>query len=154
MSLPTLWLRALHARPAQQLHTLVEQLGTQAGWQVRPKALPQSGLGMLQLTDSALQDNFNLGEIPLSTAWVEIALADGSSVEGAAQLMDESHQQAGNLAVCDAVLRHRLPGCELIEQEIAMGMEELAQRRRERQSMLARTRVDFSLLDRIDDDDE
>jgi alpha-D-ribose 1-methylphosphonate 5-triphosphate synthase subunit PhnG len=147
-------LRALHARPADELHALVHQLGQQAGWHVRNKALPQSGLAMLQLTDSALQDNFNLGEIPLSTAHVEIVLADGSSVEGAAQVMDEGHQLAENLAICDAVLRHRLPGCECIEQAVTEGMATLAQHNRERQAMLAGTRVDFSLLDSVDDDED
>jgi alpha-D-ribose 1-methylphosphonate 5-triphosphate synthase subunit PhnG len=147
-------LRALHTRPAEHLHSLVDELARQSAWQVSPKALPQSGLGMLQLTDSALQDNFNLGEFPLSTAWVVIRLSDGRTVEGAAQVMDDRQQLAEHLAVCDAVLRHRLPGCERVEQEIAHGMEDLARLNRERQAMLVRTRVDFSLLDSIDDDDE
>jgi alpha-D-ribose 1-methylphosphonate 5-triphosphate synthase subunit PhnG len=153
VSLPAPWLRALSAHPPEQLQALVNELADQGGWQISPKALPQSGLGMLQLTDSALQDNFNLGEFPLSTAWVVIRLADGRNVEGAAQVMDDRHQLAEQLAVCDAVLRHCLPGHERVEQAIAKGMATLARIDRERQAMLARTRVDFSLLDRLDDDD-
>lgn len=154
MTLPSLWLRALHTRPADHLHSLVRELGEQAGWRVRDKTLPQSGLAMLQLTDSALQDNFNLGEIPLSSAHVVISLADGSEVEGAAQVMGEGRQLAASLAVCDAVLRHRLPGFERVEDAVSQGMATLSQQHRERQSMLARTRVDFSLLDSVDDDDD
>lgn len=152
MSLPTLWLRALHTHSPAHIHTLVEQLGARNKWSVRPRVLPETGLGMLQLTDSALQDNYNLGEFPLSTAWVEIVMADGNRVEGAAQVMDDRIQVAEDLATCDAVLRHRLPGFEQVEQAVTDGMDALAQKNRERHAMLTRTRVDFSLLDSIDDD--
>jgi alpha-D-ribose 1-methylphosphonate 5-triphosphate synthase subunit PhnG len=85
---------------------------------------------------------------------VEVVLADGGCVEGAAQVMDEGHRLAENLAVCDAVLRHRLPGCERVEAAVTQGMTTLSQRNRERQAMLASTRVDFSLLDSVDDDED
>jgi alpha-D-ribose 1-methylphosphonate 5-triphosphate synthase subunit PhnG len=148
------WQRALSTRPADQLQALVRQLVAQGDWQLRPKALPQTGLGMLQLTDSALQDNYNLGEFPLVSAWLVISLPDGRSVEGAAQLMDDRRALAEALAVCDAVLRHRLPGWELVEDQLAAGLAALEQQDRERDTMLARTRVDFSLLDAVDDDDD
>jgi len=154
MSASRQWQRALSTRPVERLQALVRELVEQGDWQLQPKALPQTGLGMLQLTDSALQDNYNLGEFPLSSAWLVISLPDGRSVEGAAQLMDDRAGLAESLAVCDAVLRHRLPGWERIEDELATGLAALAAQDRERDAMLATTRVDFSLLDSVDDDDD
>jgi len=154
MNHDTHWLRALLARPAERIQTLAQQLCEQGGWQLSPKALPQTGLGMLQLTDSALQDGYNLGEFPFSSAWLTITLPDGRRVEGAAQVMDDRVALAEALAVCDAVLRHCLPGREAVEDELSAGHADLITQQRERDAMLARTRVDFSLLDSNDDDED
>ena len=147
------WLRALHSRPTADIQALSERLCRQGDWRIQPKTLTQAGLGMLQLRDSAHLDNYNLGEIPLASAWLVIELPSGETFEGAAQVMDDKPEIAEALAVCDAVLRHQLPGVEEVEAELARGFTALAQQARERRAMLARTRVDFSLLDSGDDDE-
>ena len=64
------WLVALSHAPEQELCQLVERLCSD--WTLRPKALPQEGLGLLKLQDSALGDEFYLGEFPLATCWVTV----------------------------------------------------------------------------------
>lgn len=154
MTTSTHWLRALRARPGKHIRTLAASLCEQGGWQLRHKTLPQAGLGMLQLADNALNDRYNLGEFPFASAWLAITLPDGRTVEGAAQIMDDDLALAEALAVCDAVLRHQLPGWEAVQDELAAGLARLDAEQRERAAMLARTRVDFSLLDASDDDDD
>ena len=51
--------------------------------------LPQSGLGLMHLSDSALNDGFYLGEIPVSRAHVRVKCADGRSGEGGAVLLHD-----------------------------------------------------------------
>ena len=81
------WPRLLAALPAPQVKRCADELASR--WQVADVALPQSGLGLLQLQDSALGDRYFLGEIPLARAHVRLVRADGQSTEGAAQLLDD-----------------------------------------------------------------
>ena len=146
-----IWVHALTALPADELLGLTASLSDD--WQVRPKAIPQAGLGMLRLNDSAFDEPFFLGEFPLASAWLEVQTPDGVIAEGAAQLMDERLELAEALALCDAILAHRLPGWEQLAQLLEQGMARREQIRRERTQMLAGTQVDFSLLEDAGDDD-
>lgn len=147
----TEWSRALNAVPTQLLLAVTAELA--ADWTLQPKAIPQSGLGMIQLNDSAFDEPFYLGEFPLASAWVEVRTADGQVAEGAAQIMDDRIELAETLALCDAVLSARLPGWEQLAELLQQGMEIIETTRQERKQMLASTRVDFSLLDDMGDDD-
>ncbi|MDP2431938.1 MAG: phosphonate C-P lyase system protein PhnG [Pseudomonadota bacterium] len=114
--------------------------------------LPQSGLGLMQLHDSALNDGFYLGEIPIARAHVRVKSADGQEGEGGAVLLDDRARLARAIAVLDAVLAARLPGWEAASTLVEQGMaahEQLAQTRR---ALLARTHVDFSLLGQEEDE--
>jgi alpha-D-ribose 1-methylphosphonate 5-triphosphate synthase subunit PhnG len=137
--------------PTQLLLAVTAELA--ADWTLQPKAIPQSGLGMIQLNDSAFDEPFYLGEFPLASAWVEVRTADGQVAEGAAQIMDDRIELAETLALCDAVLSARLPGWEQLAELLQQGMEIIETTRQERKQMLASTRVDFSLLDDMGDDD-
>ena len=145
----TEWVRALKALPKKDLFDITNELSE--NWVLRPKSLPQSGLGMMKLKDSAFNDAFYLGEIPISSAWLEVTIADGSKAEGAAQVMDDNTELAEALALCDAILSSKLPGWERIYNLVEKGIAITKKTHRERKMILARTRVNFSLLDNVGD---
>jgi len=146
----TAWVSALKALPTYNLLALTKKLS--ADWTLRPKSVPQSGLGMMKLKDSAFNEAFYLGEFPMSSAWLEVTTADGDKAEGAAQVMDDRVEVAEALALCDAVLSSQLPGWEKVYNLVEQGVAINKKSNRERKMMLARTRVDFSLLDNIGGD--
>ena len=121
--------------------------------ETRPKSLPQTGLGMLKLNDSAFNEPFYLGEFPLSSAWLEITTNEGQHAEGAAQVMDDNLELTEALALCDAILSARLPGWQRVAAFVDLGMQRRNTIQEERKRMLAHTKVDFSLLDDVGDDD-
>lgn len=145
----TEWVRALKALPKKDLFDLTSELSKD--WMLRPKSLPQSGLGMMKLKDSAFNDAFYLGEFPISSAWLEVTTHDGRKAEGAAQVMDDNTELAEALALCDAILSSKLPGWERIYNLVEQGIAITEKINRERKMILARTRVDFSLLDNVGD---
>ncbi|MCH9056048.1 phosphonate C-P lyase system protein PhnG [Synechococcus sp. PCC 6716] len=145
------WVRALTAHPPQTLIDLADTLGRP--WHITHDTLPETGLTLLQLVDSVFHHPYYLGELPLSIASVVMSGADGEHWSGAAQVMSDVPNLATALAVCDAILAHRLEGwpqvAELVQQGMAQRQRDLAQRG----AMLARTRVNFSLLSQEDSDD-
>ncbi len=147
----TQWVSALTAQPSDKLLAITAELSND--WSIRPKSLPQSGLGMLKLKDSAFEEPFYLGEFPLASAWLEIKTAEGVVVQGAAQVMDDRVEIAEALAICDAVLSAQLPGWEKIAELLEHGMARRKATQRERKQILASTQVDFSLLDDVGDND-
>lgn len=112
----------------------------------RPGGQPRAGLALLRLRESVMLDTFYLGEIPVASARVSLAGPDGLRVEGGACVMDDSAELAAALAVLDCVLAHSLPGSEEAEQLLRRGEIELKREESIRAAMLARTRVDFSLM--------
>lgn len=145
------WVSALTAVPEAALKAVVD--GFPASWSIRPKVLPQAGLGMLKLRDSAFNEPFYLGEFPLASCWITLTTDDGTTVEGAAQVMDDRVECVEQLALCDAVLAARLPGWESVSSLVEQGMAVRERTAQQRKTILARTRVDFSLLDDVGDDD-
>lgn len=144
------WVSVLSAVPEAVLREVVNSFPTT--WTVSPKALPQAGLGMLKMRDSALSEAFYLGEFPLATCWVTVTTETGDVAEGAALVMDDQVERAEQMALCDAVLAARLPGWQQVAELVEQGAERRRCLARERKVMLARTRVDFSLLDDVGDD--
>lgn len=147
----TTWIIALMALPVNEIISLAGELSV--NWLIRPKSVPQSGLGMLKLNDSAFNEPFFLGEIPIASAWLEVTTPEGHCAEGAAQVMDDRHEVAEALALCDAVLSSRLPGWEKVAAMVEKGVMVRNEVHQERKRMLAHTRVNFSLLDEIRDAD-
>ena len=143
----TAWVSALKALETNNLLAITTKLSED--WTLRPKSVPQTGLGMMKLKDSAFNESFYLGEFPLASAWLEITTPDGKKAEGAAQVMDDRVEVAEALALCDAVLSSQLPGWEQIYNMVEQGVAINEKTHRERKMMLARTRVDFSLLDNV-----
>ncbi len=146
------WVKALSALPIERIITTGERLGRT--WTIKDKSLPQSGLGMLKLRDGALHEPFYLGEFPIATAWLVITTDDGQTVEGAAQVMDDTIELAKMLALFDAILANQLNGWEQAIEMVNEGMEIIHAIKIKRHAMLTKTHVDFSLLDSMGDGDE
>ncbi|PLX49805.1 MAG: phosphonate C-P lyase system protein PhnG [Desulfobulbaceae bacterium] len=146
------WHRALNALEPAELSAEIEPLTN--GWQITLRALPQSGLAMLKIRESACAEPFYLGETPLSTAWLTIRTPDGLEAEGAAQVMTDNLEQARTMAICDAILSARLPGHELVSTLVGQGWQRCQAADQKRKAMLTATRVDFSLLDDVGESHE
>lgn len=145
------WLSALCAVPEEQLNTVVDTLSS--NWDVRPRTLPQAGLGMLRMRDSALKESFYLGEFPLASCAISVTTESGETAEGAALVMDDRVERAQRLALCDAILAAHLPGWRQVFALLFDGVARQDDLNCERKAMLARTRVDFALLDDVGGDD-
>ena len=146
------WVAALSKVPDQALLKTLESL-TQH-WDIKAKTLPQSGLGMLKMRDSALGEPYYMGEFPLASCWLSVHTDQGKSAEGAAWIMEDNHERAEQMALCDAILSGRLPGWEKILDLLELGVRIQASASRERKSLLAKTRVNFSLLDDVGEQDD
>ncbi|MBA3902209.1 MAG: phosphonate C-P lyase system protein PhnG [Rhodocyclaceae bacterium] len=146
------WIRALTAHPATVLNALADQLT--ADCDVKLKSLPQAGLGLLTLTDGAFHEPYYLGEFPLSSCSIELALSDGRRAAGGAQVMADDAELARSLAILDAVLAARFPGWERVSAHIESGALSRTGEDRRRRAMLAATRVDFAMLNNAGDDDD
>lgn len=138
--------------PAGRLRALAGELSGR--YRIDDLELPQSGLGLLPLNDSALGEAYFLGEIPLARAHVRISDAHGKSVEGAVILLDDRASLARALAILDGVLAARLPGHEAALELLVAGAEKMTEIEVKRKKLLAATRVDFSLLGTHDDEDD
>lgn len=138
------WPRLLLACPAESVRQLARSLCELHT--VQDIQLPQSGLALLKLRDSAQGDAYYPGEVPLAIAHVRVTTASGASVEGAVQLLDDRASLARAIAVLDAVLAAQLPGHEEAQALLATGQTRLAEQTAQRRALLASTRVDFSLL--------
>jgi len=144
----TNWVSALKTLPINELISSTTELSE--SWTLRPKSLPQSGLGMLKIKESAFNEQFYLGEFCLSSAWLEVTTTEGLVAEGAAQVMDDRVELAEALALCDAILSAQLPGWEKVSTMVEKGLSLRKATETERKKMLANTLVDFSLLDDAD----
>lgn len=145
------WLRLWSALPARQTQSLATQL-TQA-YGAEDLELPQSGLGLLPLTDSALGDTYFVGEIPLARAHVRLS-HENQTTEGAATLLDDRAGLARALAVLDGVLAARWPGHEEALALLMEGARVVEAENQARRALLASTRVDFALLGTTEEDDD
>ena len=125
--------------------------GLTEGWKSGPVSLPQAGLGLLKLQDGAFHEPFYLGEFPVTSAHLFVSPSEGgafeaSEYEGAALMMCDDVDFVEALAICDAILTHRLSGAEEIMQLVDEGETIRLNEAKVRSAMLVRTRVDFSLL--------
>lgn len=146
------WPRLLMAVPAADVRRVTDALS--ATLTVEDLQVPQSGLGLLKLRDSALGDTYFPGETPLARARVRVATGSGASAEGAALILDDRASMARAIAVLDAVLAGKLDGYQAVVPLLVAGAECIAQQNAERNAMLAATRVNFSLVGTEEDDDD
>lgn len=146
------WIRALQKIPAPKLIETTEHLSK--NWSIRFKTVPQCGLGMIQLQDSAFEEPFYLGEFPISSAYLEIKTETGTIAEGAAQIMDDHRELAEAMAICDAILSTQIEGYAEIVTLLEEGQQKVEEETQERKRILAKTQVDFSLLDDVGEDDD
>ena len=102
------WVRALTVIPSREVLALANKLT--ADCEVKHHAIPQSGLMLMRMTESVVGEDYYLGELPVSSASVELRLPDGTTGHGAAQVTDDRQELAVALAVCDAVMAKKLEG--------------------------------------------
>lgn len=145
------WLRAWSALPVKKLYDLVNTIESHS--KIEDLSLPKSGLGLLQLKDSALGDAYFLGEIALSKAHVRVTNLSGQTSQGAALLMDDRTSLVRAMAILDATLAGLLANW----QDVLFLVHEGSLRRNAensiRKASLQATKVDFSLLSTTDEDD-
>ena len=138
------WIHALSAVPENDLKTVADKL--KVGHDISHRAIPEEGLGLLKMKDSAFGDHYYIGEFPVASAHVQLRDHQGRVFEGGAHVMHDSAAYAADLAVCDAALANQLPGWETVAELIEEGMRIREQEEQRRKAMLARTRVSFDLL--------
>lgn len=146
------WAAALCALPAAEVKHLANVLSGEL--EVRDVALSHAGLGLLNMRDGSFQESYFIGEIPVARAEVIVRSAAGGEVRGGALIMDDRAQFARAIAILDAVMAGKLPGSVPALALVQRGMQLRQQKHNERQKQLAATRVDFSLLEQEDDEDE
>ncbi len=145
------WLRAWSALPSSRLEAVVKTIESHST--IEDLTLPKSGLGLLQLRDSAMGDAYFLGEIPLCKAHVKVTNASGECSEGAALLMDDRTGLVRTIAVLDATLAGLLD-----HWQDALGLVQEGHMNRQledsiRKASLQATKVDFSLLSSSEEDE-
>jgi len=146
------WPAALCALPAAEVRHLANVLSGEL--EVRDVALPHAGLGLLNLRDGAFEEAYFIGEIPVARAEVIVRSAAGDEARGGALIVDDRTQFARSIAILDAVMAGKLPGSVPAMALVQRGMQLRQQKNNERKKQLATTRVDFSLLEQEDDEDE
>ncbi len=146
----SLWVKALTAHSLETICNLAEEIGK--NWQIQYRSLPQNGLSLLTMQDGVFHESYYLGEIPISQAHLSLINEQGESYDGAAQVMTDSEDLAVALAVCDAVMAHQLLGWEKVARYIELGMKKREEENLIRGAMLAKTKVNFSLLSKEEND--
>ncbi len=145
------WPRLLLACPPKAVRDLAQTLAQQHS--VQDVQLPQSGLALLKLQDSALGEAYYPGEVPIASAHVHVRSADGAVSAGAVQILDDRAGLARAIAIIDAVLAGQLPGYEAVQALFTVGSTRLDEQRAQRHALMAATRVDFSLIGSVDEED-
>ncbi|MEW6205237.1 MAG: phosphonate C-P lyase system protein PhnG [Pseudomonadota bacterium] len=145
------WLRLWQACEPAHIKALAKQVS--AGCNISDLHIPKAGLGLLQLRDSALGDAYFLGEIPVTKSHVRIHHPEGKVAEGAAVCMDDRVGLTRAMAILDGVLSAKLPGWELVERSLHTGASQVQADTALRRANLSATKVDFSLLGALEEDD-
>ena len=146
------WVRAFTAIPEPRLKDVAATL--KKHYTVQPLMIPEAGLGLLKLQDGALHDHFYLGEFPVASAHLKLVDETGNAYEGGCHVMHDAADYAVDLAICDAVLAHRLTGFEAVSELLNEGIEARREEEKVREAMRQTTRVDFSLLSNVDEEKE
>jgi len=140
---------ALNANKVKEVVALLLQ-----NFEVRDVALPQAGLGLLNMRDSAFHESYFIGEMPVARSEVILRTSSGEETRGGAVIVDDRAQFARSIAILDAVLASKLAGWEHAAELVERGIEVRQLKDKERKKLLTATRVDFSLLGQEDDEDE
>lgn len=140
----TSWATAMLNVQADSVIDLAEVLAGR--YEVRHKRVPKSGLGMMRLRDSVMAQAFNVGEVPMSAAHVELIDPSGKAHEGGASILRDHEALAVAIAVCDAALAGGLDQDGQVQRLVEQGLKVMADEACLRQAMLERSRVSFALM--------
>ncbi len=138
------WLPALACLSPVELRTAVMPILD--SYDLEHQALPEDGLGLLQIKDGAWGQSFYLGEFPLASAHIVLRTTQGREFSGAAQYLGDKKEKAVYMAVCDAVLAHNLPESHMVWELVSAGKKKREEIKGQRQAIISRTRVNFDLV--------
>ena len=103
---------------------------------------PKTCLVMLPAKDCVEENPFYLGEVLITQAVVEI-----NGQAGYGLVMEENPERALTFAIIDAVLNNSLPETKEIQAFLDEQQDKIQARRREENSKIAATRVNFAILE-------
>ena len=136
-------IKALCSAPPNQVMDLARAL--KPLFEVTTMALPENGLGILKLRETAGNDAFFIGEVPVSTAHVALQ-KDGQTYHGGACILSDNQDLAQSIAILDAILENELSGVVRCRELVEMGLDAIKERDTMRHTILARTKVAFNVL--------
>jgi alpha-D-ribose 1-methylphosphonate 5-triphosphate synthase subunit PhnG len=115
--------------------------------------LPQSGLAPLKMIDTAFGEPYYIGEIPIATAYVLVKDQNEKQGKGAAVILDDRSLIARVVAVIDAIFFNELSDFEVLIPFLNEGLKNLKKEESFRKKIVNKTKVDFSLLNQISEDE-
>ena len=122
-------------------------------FKIEPLQLRLAGLALLPLREGCFGEVFNLCEVPLAEAAIELVDATGRYAGGArVTASDAAYAEA--VAVLDAIMAHDLVGAERARALLKEGFALVEAERARRSELVARTRVNFEALAFTGDDDD
>jgi len=138
------WTVSLNELPQRELESVLDLY--RESFEVGVLQRSESGLDLLEIEDSVLNESFFLGEIAVSQCQLEVTHRDsGLEVLGYCKVMEDSTSQASSLALADAMLRMEVDFPEL-EMALEDGYRKWKERLDARKLLLAKTQIKFSLL--------
>ena len=146
------WPRMLSALSAQRVIATATQLVSP--YRFEQLQLPEAGLALLRMQDGCFGEHFNLCEIPVAEAAIELMDTTGRRAKGGARVMASEAGYAHAVAVIDALLAARWPGWREAAELLEHGWHELQRVEAARSEIRQRTRVDFSVLSAAGGDDD
>ena len=122
-------------------------------FKIEPLQLRSAGLALLPLREGCFGEVFNLCEVPLAEAAIELVDASGR-YSGGARVTASDAAYAEAVAVLDAIMAHDLAGADRARALLMEGLALVQAEHARRSELVARTRVDFEALAFTGDDDD
>ena len=138
------WVVSLREVSTEELSDLLDFL--KKDLEIKVLQLPESGLDLIKMRDSVLGEAFYLGELSVSQCQVEVHSLIGDETQvGFCKIMEDSPQLAESFAIFDALLRMEI-SFPILDEFLVCGYKIWQEKQEKRKEILARTKVDFSLL--------
>lgn len=134
------WVRALRAHPPAKILSCADAGAAGFLRQVRRQ---ERGVRPLPVQPLPGLPSIFLGAVPVVAVELELVDERGRRYPGGAQLLGDDEPLALALAVCDALLAHRLPGWEAVARLVKSGAAKCRAQERQREGMLVLTRREF-----------
>ncbi len=111
-------------------------------YECREVVMPQYGLTMIKMRESAKKSLFYMGEVLITEAKVEVQSCIGIGI-----IVGMEEKKARNMAIIDAAYQAGLPETESWEAELIEAEQRIIEKRLKHQADLSETKVDFETMD-------